>query len=612
MMPPRSTVTESRYTLHAMENPTFTALTELGLLSTGSPLPALAHTPESDDHHYRGHNQFCHYENYKYQFPFENPDLSVYDVYEAGMTADQAIKLTNLIIILGAAHTPTMQRCLDDPDTMVLVFEPDESALNEFLKTAKTKDLAQQRAFFFLGDPYSFDPALQDILPRQVFPQGTPAVFQIARIADHYDTWAKQTVEYLEILHYRHAIHPLTGQQMKYSQPLRTIKRERSYPQQLHAFENIRDYLSCPDIRQLKNRLPGETAILVAAGPALTEKLDYIRQNRNKAVVIAVNNALKPLVDAGIKPHFTVINDTSLESGEVFRQIPKQPGTIMVGHCLSDLGGDRFHQKYLFESHLENIFPKRDDLELHGSVISTAFSLARYMGCARCIIVGAQLASHDPWKLAYAKGTTNHSPDEPKRPLIHKSPQLYPTTTPSGETLYTTTNFRDAALWLSEVIRLSDMECINTSESSILFGKGITFESEPSIESSGFSRALADLFKPELPRVNRKLVMQHITHERSNWTTIHKAAIDLLNDNPGTMLAKAPIILKQLDDSGVTFMLEGYPPFDNRRFHRQALAGSPSQQINGFHYFFDHLLKMSVTLLDALNEAETACREKDR
>ena len=74
------------------------------------------------------------------------------------------------------------------------------------------------------------------------------------------------------------------------------------------------------------------------------------------------------------------------------------PGTILVGHCLSDLGGDRFRQKYLFGSFLPQIFGERDNLRLHGSVISTAFSLARHLGCARCVLVGAQLASPDPWK----------------------------------------------------------------------------------------------------------------------------------------------------------------------------------------------------------------------
>jgi len=589
-----------------MTNPTFTALAELGLLCLGAPLPEAGGEALSGPHAYRGHIQFCQYENSAYRHPFPDSSAPLYDIYGPDLTIAQALKLTNLIIMLGAEHDDALQRCLDDPETMVLIFEPDAAAMAKFVAATKPSKLAQQRTFLFLGDPYSFNPPLQDMLPRKVFIQGTPAVFQTPRIAEHYGDWAEKTAEYMEILHYRHSIYPLTGQAMKHSRPLRVIKRERTYVQQLHAYENIGDFLVSPDIRQLRNRLKGQTAILVAAGPALPEKFDYIRKNRDRTVVICVNNALKPLSEAGIKPHFAVINDTSFASAEVFEHIPKQSGTILVAHCMAGLGGDRFRQKYLFGTYKEDVFQARPDLDLHGSVITTAFSLARHMGCARCVIAGAQLASHDPTKLAYAKGTTNHSPDMIMNRQRNGGGSLYPVHTPFGETLYTTVNFRDAALWLTEEIRLSGIECVNTTKDSILYGQGIRYESEPELPEASTARIMADLFKPEPPLINRRIVQQYLVQEKGKWVALRKAATDVLGGRPAQLIANGEVVLKQLDELGVTFMVEGFPGFDTSHFHALAFSGDAGKKADGFRYFYENLQRMSSALLDALDAAAQA------
>jgi len=596
-----------------MENPTFTALEELGLLCIGEPIPATGDT-EDGEHTYRGHVQFSRFENDLFRHPFLDQNEKLYRFFEPGMSLEEAFSFTNVIVMLGATNSKALQKSLENPNTVVLIFEPDAEELATFLSSVKVNRLAGQRGFFFLGDPYTFSPALQDLMPSRFFRQGTPAVFQTERIAKTYPQWAEQTVEYIEILHFRHAIYPLASQQILQSRPLRNIKRERTFAEQLHSYDNIPDFVIAPDIRQLRNRFDGQPAILVAAGPTLPEKFDYIRNNRNKAVVIAVNNAIKPLAEAGIKPHFTVINDTSLASGAVFKTIPKHPGTILVGHCLADLGGDRFHQKYLFESHLENIFPERPELDLHGSVITTAFSLARLMGCSRCALVGAQLASHDPWKLAYARGTTNYSPDEQERPLTNAYPQLYPVQTPQGKTLYTTPNFRDAALWMAEEIRLSGIPCYNTTEDSILFGRGITFEGEPKLDGDSPNAVLRDLLNPDRPRfrINTKLVFSHIAQERANWTTLHHMAESLLQDDVPTLIVKGSIILKQLDESGATHMLEGYPEFRNVHFHTPAFHGTLPQQAKAYRYFFQHFKDMCDDLINALDNAEAACWDLQR
>lgn len=596
-----------------MDNSKLSTLVELGLLCRGDSIPAsTGDSPIADSHVYRNHHQLLRYQNHNFQYPFADRTLPAYELLPESMTMKEAMGRTRCICLLGASDTPQLRRCLENPDTITLIFEPDEAVLATFLETVSPAFLAAHSGFIFSGDPYTLNPSLQDSLPANMFKQGPPAVFQTGRIATEYDQWAASLTEYLEILHFRHAVHPICGQNYLFSRPLRTIKRGLTYDQQLHLYENIPDYLTCPDISALENVFDGHTAILVAAGPELPDAFDYIRANRSRAVVICVNNALKPLAEAGIRPHFTVINDTSLDSGEVFRHVPPLPGTILVGHCLSDLGHGLFGKKFIMDDHKSDTFGERPTLDNHGSVISTAFSLARHMGCTRCVIVGAQLASRDPWRLAYAKGATNHTDSICNRPLIHESPQLYPVSTPFRHTLYTTLNFRDAALWLTEEIRLSGIECINTSKESILYGRGITHDPEPAFDGEPVNQVIASLFQADPPRINRAAVDGYVKKEIAHWAGLKHFANELLQDETVGLALKGAAIREKLDANNTTFLLERSRSFRNDRFHGMAFSDDPLKQAAGYRYYFEQLQKMCANFQETLARSEQMIRYMER
>ncbi|MEZ7198147.1 6-hydroxymethylpterin diphosphokinase MptE-like protein [Pseudodesulfovibrio karagichevae] len=585
-----------------MENSKIAALVELGILCRGVQVePVGDGGADPGPHRFSEHSQLCRYEDPVYRHPFEDPSVAAYAVFAPDTTMEAALSGTRLVILLGAADTPQLRAALAARSAVVILFEPDERVLTRFLDQFKLAGLNRPNLFCFTGEPRSFDPPLQDMLPGGMFRLGTPAVFVTERVRGLYGRWADRVVAYLETLHYRHAIYGLSGQALNHSRPLRNIHRGLLYDQQLHAFENVPEYLTAPPIAGLRNRLRGAEAILVAAGPDLSSKLDWIRRNRERGVVICVNNAVKPLAEAGIQPHFVIINDTSIDSGMVFRHIPKLPETILVAHCLSDLGGDRFRQKYLFGSFLPQIFGEREDLRLHGSVISTAFSLARHLGCARCVLVGAQLASTNPWGLSYATGTVKDAPEAGERELINEHPQLCPVTTPFGEPLFTTLNFLDAALWLSEEIRVSGVPCVNTSKASILFGEGIEYDEEPVL--AGRAPSMKDLFRPEPPRVDREEAGRWLRREIRLWTSVAEAARTLLGDDTPAMAAKGMAILEQLDRNNVTYLAERFRGFSNGEFYRLVFEGDESSRRKGLRLYFRNVLAMSGEFLGLLGNA---------
>ena len=594
----------------SIKNSKILALEKLGVLCLGENIKDDRECgTDSGPHLFSEHNPLCVFENPLYQYPFQDSRLPTFEAVPPYTTVQTVFDSTRLVVMLGATDSQEMRHVLSRQDSLVLIFEPDERRLATFLETTPLPRLTRNGVFCFTGDPYSYDPPLQDMLPRAMFQTGCPAFFMTQRIREHSPVWAEQIIEYLEILHYRHYLYLLGGQRLKRSRPIRDIHRDITYDQQVHGYENICDLLSRPDVLSLKGTLKGQTAIVVAAGPDLNSRIEYIRRNRDRAVVISVNNAVKPLLEAGVEPHFTVINDMSIFSGRVFKHIPVAPDTILVGHCLADLGGDKFHHKYLFGEFLPEVFGELGDLRLHGSVITTAFSLAELLGCVRCIFVGGQLASRDPWELSYAKGTVNEYKGLPQPKLTHRHPQHYPVTTPFGEQFYTTLNFRDAALWLSETIRVSGIECINTSKASILYGKGICFEAEPELPDGDISGHMKSLHEPQSTRGDYAKISSYIQTEKTRWKNLLAWADEVEPESGEVFIAKGMAVLELLDKENVTYLIEHSTGFDNKVFHRHVFEGGPVAQEKGLRMYFSSLREMAMLFLGELERQERLCAE---
>ncbi|NDV20656.1 DUF115 domain-containing protein [Pseudodesulfovibrio sp. JC047] len=588
-----------------MENSKIAALVELGILCRGDSVEQAGEgSSDAGPHGPSGHTPVCVYENPMYQYPYEDPARRAFSVFSAKMSVETAMEQTRLVVFLGAADSPQLRACLADAKTVVVLFEPDERVLVHCVDSMGLAALNIENFFCFTGDPVSLSPALQDLLPGALFRMGTPAFFLTDRIRHEHGPWAEAVIEYLEILHYRYVVYPLSGQAFARSRPMRTIKHELMYDQQLHAYENVVDCTVSPSISALKNRAVNGGAILVAAGPDLPESFEYIRKNRDNALIICVNNAVKPLVEAGIHPHFVVINDTSIDSGRVFKEIPRLPDTILVGYCLSDLGGDTFGRKFLFGSFASPVFETREMFRLHGSVISTAFALARHLGCTSCALVGAQLVSSDPWGLQYARGTLKDEIMAQEKPLINRYPQLYPVKTVFGEQLYTTINFRDAALWLAETIRMSGVACWNTSRSSILYGPGIEHDPEPDLGTTPVRRVMAEAFRVASPRVDREKVRHFVQRETALWRSIRKAVTMVLADSGPLFEAKGLAILAHFDATNVTYLVQRYNDFNNAIFHRQVFGSDTTSRESGLRSYFEYVRSMSETLLTALEKAD--------
>lgn len=162
---------------------------------------------------------------------------------------------------------------------------------------------------------------------------------------------------------------------------------------------NLVTYVSTPPIDVLRNRFAGDPAVIVSAGPSLLKNIDQLRDLKGRAVLIAVQTALRPLMQRGIVPDFV----TSLDYHEMSRKFFEGVGDLSDVHLVAEPKAT-WHVLDQYPgpvSLLDNSWARlvlgdalaaRGGLKAGATVAHLAFYLAVYMGCNPVVFVGQDLA----------------------------------------------------------------------------------------------------------------------------------------------------------------------------------------------------------------------------
>lgn len=174
---------------------------------------------------------------------------------------------------------------------------------------------------------------------------------------------------------------------------------------------NMKYLPDCCTTFQLVDYIPkGIPAIIVAAGPSLDKNVHELKRAKGKAIIVAVDSAVRPLVNAGVFPDLICIID-AIKPVELLKvdgteNIPIVSSTVASGAVLDYNKGRK-----LFYSEKLGIVQKAFDMNnipfmtVHtgGSVATTAFSLMYMVGIDDIILVGQDLAYSGEQR--YAKGS---------------------------------------------------------------------------------------------------------------------------------------------------------------------------------------------------------------
>lgn len=156
--------------------------------------------------------------------------------------------------------------------------------------------------------------------------------------------------------------------------------------------------------------IAGSEIAIVSAGPSLNDNIDFLRINRQRIRIIAINTAIKRLAGEGIKPDIVAILD---------------PKASLISHIAGneDFASDiplvmtlnsswTFAHAYRGPIYIINNYDKTEDgfiWNFGGTVASLALDLAYYLQAGKIYLIGSDLAFSQ--NRNYADGTV-HKPTE--------------------------------------------------------------------------------------------------------------------------------------------------------------------------------------------------------
>lgn len=152
-------------------------------------------------------------------------------------------------------------------------------------------------------------------------------------------------------------------------------------------------------------------AILVAAGPSLDKNIQQLKKAKNRAFILAVDTALKPMIHAGILPDAYITIDPQKPVDLVELDVIKNIPVIAPPSANWDIIKEQTNKKIFYNGgnvilpvlaylSVGEIMPQVDT---GGSVACSGFSLLYKMGFETIILVGQDLAYTD--NKSHADGT---------------------------------------------------------------------------------------------------------------------------------------------------------------------------------------------------------------
>lgn len=255
----------------------------------------------------------------------------------------------------------------------------------------------------------------------------------------------------------------------------------------LNTLRNLPSIASEGDATSLVGAFAGVPALVVAAGPSLDRNLPEIVTLRDRALLIAVDTALRPLLAAGVQPDFVVAVDPSEANACHLTDLPPCPETHFVAEGSIDPEAVRQFEGRTFFFRVAGHHPwpwlrgldlDRQLLRAWGSVLTTAFDLALQMGCEPIVFAGADLAFTGG--RPYARGTTyeegwrreqawGHTLEETWAKRLDEWPETLETGV-AGGLVRTAPHLRSFRDWIVTEAGKSGRAIVNATEGGILVG----------------------------------------------------------------------------------------------------------------------------------------------
>lgn len=293
------------------------------------------------------------------------------------------IKENEIIIIFGLATGEHILELLSiiEANNKVLIIEPDKKILKVIEELENYKNLMKDKrvSILFLNDKTSINLV-------QVLGEYNVNPIKLA-VYSNYDK--------LFINEFNSFINLLKG---FIGETIMRIKTESTLNKIWFNcyMNNIKYMIEGIPINNLCNVFKNKTAIIVSAGPSLSENINMLKGLQNKAIIICGGRTLKSLLDVGVKPDFVCVAD----GGEAAFNLIKDnlncniPLVFYEGtnyKVVKEYAGLKFF--YTNDKSVNNMLSMNvKSLGYGGSVAHTSIALAQHLGCKNIILIGQDCA----------------------------------------------------------------------------------------------------------------------------------------------------------------------------------------------------------------------------
>ena len=320
---------------------------------------------------------------------------------------------------------------------------------------------------------------------------------------------------------------------------------------------NMRALSSSYNITALRKIISPDMPILIAgAGPSLTAAMPFIRQYRDKIVIMAVDSAIPSLLKHDIIPHFFISVDPAKEERNF--EDPRVacipciiPILARACICKNRKAPTFFYKSGSnFYKFLNNFTTQSfQTIDAESSVSNHAFGIAMYLKSKNVLLTGVDLAFLDG--KAHSEGALLEDL------IIEDSKKLYTVTGVNGETLYTDHQMDLYRKLLEDRIKLSkDMNVINTSETGAYIRHTVQMSMKDALEKYCKNNIGLKFDKLTPIDFNYREAMETLIDRQSSLYNSLTRMIDKVKayDIQTTYEAAMPIILQL--DSLVTYVLQ--------------------------------------------------------
>ena len=153
---------------------------------------------------------------------------------------------------------------------------------------------------------------------------------------------------------------------------------------------NLKYWLNSGKVKSFKDKFKGITGLAVASGPSLDKTIEYIKDFKNRSLIICAPTSLKPLINKGIRPDIVASVDPQPITVEQFKDVDIDGIYLLANEHTYPEVVELFKDRVIFFEITRSYkdIEKKGVIYVSGTVATCLLSFLLYCGCNPIVLMG--------------------------------------------------------------------------------------------------------------------------------------------------------------------------------------------------------------------------------